>query len=128
MRIATFTMGSEGEEGICTLITLSGPAGGLESNVARWLGQMELPVPDEAAFAQLLESQERLQTQGELEGVIVDLLPLTREQGTREDSMIVGVVTIGSQTAFLKLTGPLTLLDREKAQLQALTRSIRITP
>ena len=128
MRIASFTMGDGDDQGLCTLITLSGPAGGLEANVARWLGQLDLPVPEGTAFADFLDSQERFETQGGLPGVLADLVPLTRQQGTREDSMMVGVITIKTQTAFLKLTGPMALLESEKKHLVALSRSFRTQP
>jgi hypothetical protein len=128
MRMASFAIASAGEEALGTLITLSGPAGGLDANVARWLGQLGLPVPEGAAFAEWLGTQERFETQGGLPGVLVDLVPLTREQGAGEESMMVGVVTLGAQTAFLKLTGPSTLLEQEKDRLKAISRSLRLSP
>ena len=130
MRMASFNMASAGQEALGTLITLSGPAGGLDANVARWLGQLGLPVPEGAAFAEWLATQERFETQGGLPGVLVDLVPLTREQGESagEQSMMVGVVTLGAQTAFLKLTGPPDLLEQEKDRLKAISRSLRLSP
>lgn len=126
MRLASFAIRHRDKEGLCTVVTLSGPAGGLESNVVRWLGQLELPVPEGAGLGAFLEAQDRFETDSGLPVVFVDLLPLSRNQASRPDSMLVGVIQLGRQTAFLKLTGPMDLLEKERENLRALCRSFRI--
>lgn len=125
MRLATFTMGSAEEPGTCTMVLLVGVAGGLEANIERWLGQLDLSVPAGEEFKSFVDAQERFTTAGGLPVVLVDLTGLTEVQSDRPDSMLAGVVLAGEQTVFVKLTGPVTLLNKEKERLSALCRSVR---
>ncbi|KKW17097.1 MAG: hypothetical protein UY58_C0011G0009 [Candidatus Magasanikbacteria bacterium GW2011_GWA2_50_22] len=46
MRLATFRSADTGDPVECALISLAGDAGGLESNAARWMQQVNIAVPD----------------------------------------------------------------------------------
>jgi hypothetical protein len=127
MRLATFTAEREGQSAICTIITLGGTAGGVEANVRRWIGQLALPEPSPEELADYLDRQERLKTAGGFEGVVVDLTALG-DQGPEASSMLAALITVGDSTLFLKMTGPVRLLQEEKKSFSALCQSIRTTP
>ena len=124
MRLATFNMISAGETGLCTIVTLSGPAGGLEANVMRWIGQAKLSPPDDAALAAFLDRQEKLTSEGGFPGVLIDLTQLgASPEGT--PSMLAGSFTAGGSTVFVKLTGSPALLRAEREHLIQLCKSLR---
>lgn len=128
MRLATFSMGSAEEVGQCTIVTLSGRAGGLNANVERWFGQLGLPVPGAEDFNAFLDGQEQLKTESGMSLVLVDFTGLTEVQTDRSDSMLVGVLSDAQKSIFVKLTGPISLLNGEKERLALLCRSMRFEP
>lgn len=123
MRMATFVVESGDQTATCTLVRLSGAAGGLEANVRRWIGQLGLAMPDDAALAAFLGNQLRLESDGGFSGTVVDLSGL----GTASDgsSMLAALVDIRGATLFVKMTGPAALLAAQKEQFIALCQSLR---
>ena len=126
MRIATFTVSHGDHSATSTVISLSGAAGGLEANVVRWIGQLKLakPAPDE--LTSLLERQQRFQSQGGMDGVLIDLTEL----GPAADngSMLAALVPYQGATLFIKMTGPIELLTAEKERFASLCTSLRSEP
>lgn len=124
MRLASFKIGDTDNSGQCTIVILSGAAGGLEANVKRWIGQLGLQVPEGDAFRTMMDRQETLTTRGGFPGVLVDLIELSDAQPGASESMIAGVITAGARTVFVKFTGPVALLNKEKENLASLCRSL----
>ena len=124
MRLASFEVAGADATGNCTIITLSGAAGGLEANVKRWIGQLGLPAPDDEEFRRYLDGQESFTSLGGLPGILVDLTVLSEAHPEAAESMLAGVITAGAQTVFVKFTGPLPLLKEERARFAALCSSI----
>lgn len=123
MRLASFSIGEGEAAGLCTIITLSGSAGGTESNVRRWLGQMNLEMTD-AELQAFLAKQESLSTADGLAGLFVNFLPLTVEPSS--PSMLATFYNSGGQTVFVKLTGPASLVKEETARFKELCQSLHI--
>jgi len=123
MRLATLTTSRGDQVATCTLITLGGTAGGLEANVRRWFGQLKLDVPNGDEFTAFLERQERIQSEGDFEGVLVNLT----EFGPASDgsSMLAALFSVNSTTLFIKMTGPLELLVAEKDHFAQFCKSLR---
>lgn len=126
MRIATFTATSGNHSATCTVISLSGAAGGLEANVVRWIGQLKLEKPNPEELTALLERQQRFQSEGGLDGVLIDLTEL----GPAADngSMLASLVPYQGATLFIKMTGPIELLAAEKDRFASLCTSLRSEP
>lgn len=123
MRLAAFTVTRNGATGTCTLITLGGPAGGLEANVRRWMDQLGLDQPSDDELKAFLDRQERLGA-----GVIVvDLTDLT-DTSDQAPSMLAAAVPVRDATLFVKFTGPRKLLTAEKDAFLELCRSVRGEP
>jgi hypothetical protein len=122
MRLATFI--SEGQQGRveCSLISLSGMAGGLEANINRWVGQLGSDPMAPDVLADFISSQEVFTTDNGHEGVLVDLTPMAADGGTGE-AMMIGVVEHEGVTVFAKLTGTVDALRDERTKLLALCRS-----
>lgn len=123
MRMATFTVTSGGHSATCTLVRLSGAAGGLEANARRWIGQLGLAVPEDAALSAFLERQVRVESEGGYAGTVVDLAELGR--ASDGSSMLAALIDLQGATLFVKLTGPADLLAAEKDRFIALCRSLR---
>jgi len=123
MRLATLKVTREEQSAICTMITLSGSAGGLEANVRRWFGQLKLAVPPGEEFTAFLNRQEHVHSEGGFEGVLVNLT----EFGPAEDgsSMLAALFSLNNTTLFIKMTGPLELLTGEKDRFAQFCKSLR---
>jgi len=127
MRLATFTVDRSGSMGTCTVVSLGGAAGGLEANVRRWLGQLQIDVPPRKELFAFLERQPRIHTEGGYDGALVDMTPLGNQEPDAT-SMLAALFTIDGATVFLKLTGPQSLLKEEKDSFSKLCQSLRHGP
>lgn len=84
-----------------TVVMLGGAAGGVEANVARWLGQLGLRLAGDE-LAQFLAAGEPVATRGGLRLTVYDFTALTAPDG---DSMMVAVGPALDQTLFVKMSG-----------------------
>ena len=124
MRLAAFSSGS-GEGAVeCTIISLPGAAGGLESNVTRWIGQINLEIPPQEKFAEFLNAQEKFSTGKGLAGTTVDLTQLTPD--TNQRSMIAALVNAEEDTLFIKMTGTKASLEKNREKFKSLCRSLEV--
>jgi len=122
MRMATLSVSNDSGQAVCTLVTLGGTAGGLEANMRRWIGQLDLNPPPEQV-AGLLETAIPITTEGGFEGVVVDLTGFgPAGDGT---SMLAAMITVNGTTLFVKMTGPIALLSAEKDRFVVFCRSLR---
>jgi hypothetical protein len=124
MRLGSFTVGEGSRTGLCTIIRLGGSAGGLQANIRRWIGQIGQPAPPPEELAAFIGRQERFQSEGGLDGVLIDLTKLG-SQGPEDGSMLAALFDLGDMTVFVKFTGPLTLLNEERANFTGLCRTFR---
>lgn len=113
MRVATYQLGDGFE---CSVISLSGTAGGDLANVNRWRGQMGLPdVPSLQGLATQVKTP--LGT-----SLLVDLEGSGPQQGKR---MVAAIVNEGGTSWFFKLTGPSDAVGRAKPSLVKLLGSLK---
>lgn len=124
MRIGSFRVDVEGSAAECSIVSLSGDAGGLVPNVNRWIGQLGLEVPPSDALSSFLSAQPVITTAGGHEGVLIDLTELMEEHPSTAQSMLVGIIMRGSQTVFVKFTGTKTALAAERESFEALCTSL----
>lgn len=115
MRLATFFPANE-KNVECSVIVLSGEAGGIEPNLNRWRGQMELsPLSSDElarlATFDLLDSQ-------------ATYMECTGTLPTGEAWALLGLICpLANETIFVKMTGPAASVIPEKEHFMAFVRS-----
>ena len=115
MRLASFDVpGEGGAKGDVSISALGGSAGGLLMNVNRWRGQVGLPAVDDAGLAKEAQTLEL----GADRGAFVDL------KGADKRILAV-VVARADRTWFYKLTGPDSLLTKERDNFVQFVKSVR---
>ena len=125
MRLATITHPqSPGLE--ISIVSLSGAAGGLSANLNRWMKQIDLPELKEPALEEFLSKQKTFKTQGGLTCLLVDFTTLQPQEDLSLPGMLVGVVEIPEQTVFVKMTGPLSVLNQNRDAFEALCQSLKM--
>jgi len=122
MRVVTFQAGPEEEAAECYVSEISGDAGGVEANIARWCGQMGAP----ALSAAELDALPRVPILG-LDAPLVEVAGSYRGMGGEQvpDALLVGaVVPRGAGTLFIKLTGPRALVESQRDAFLAFCKSL----
>jgi len=100
MRLATFHDQNNTIE--CSIISLGGQAGGLQSNVVRWMNQINMSVPGNDKLNTFLAKQKTLKTKGGFTITIIDLSELSQDQ--KSPSMIGAIAELEDKTIFVKMT------------------------
>lgn len=121
MRLATFHLKNDPKDIDVSIVVLDGMAGGLESNLSRWLGQIQLPAA-ENDLKRLIAEAQSVRTKDRSEAKVYDLTGLTGEGNAA--SMIVAVISADSKTVFVKMTGNKNNCLRQKDSFLGLVRSI----
>ena len=119
LRLATFLV-REGVE--CTVTAFPGAVGGLEANVRRWLGQLQVPDPGHEALAAFIAGAEIVETEGGRSGRLLDFRRLVPHA---EVAILAGVFPGDDATLFVKLAAPPDVLAAEATRFEALCRSLR---
>lgn len=123
MRMASFRMVADPKAIDCSIIALSGPAGGLEANLNRWTGQLGLQVSEDH-LKQLLISVENLKTKGGLEVKVFDFTHLQAQGSPSDKSMLVGMIAVDQTTVFVKMTGTMETVKQNKDHFLKLVGSM----
>ncbi len=119
MRIMTFVVGPSRAE--CTLTAFPGAVGGIEGNLARWAGQIQLSLPQEA-LARFARAPATFETEGGFACLVYDFADLAPEA---DPSILAAILPLDDRTLFVKLTGPRAALADQKDAFTALCRSLR---
>lgn len=124
MRLATLSIGDPIASHEVTVIPA---AGTLESNVARWAGQLD-PKADEAArekaAAEAIASAERVDLDG-TEATVV-LLVGPSEEGDDAEAILGAMIPVeGGSSLFVKFKGPAAVASRERENFLRFVSSIR---
>jgi hypothetical protein len=123
MRIASFHPIADPNSIDCYIIALAGPAGGLEANLERWLGQLGLQ-PSDDNVNQLTKSAQIFNTKDGLEVKVFDFTTLQTQGNSSDKSMIVAMIPVGQTTVFVKMTGSIESVKQNKDNFLNLLRSI----
>lgn len=126
MRLATFYPFPGDDSVLCTLVPLKGHAGGLFSNVVRWLEQMGESAPPEAELKAFLDGQETFTSSGNLPVVVVDLSTWVTNRDEARGVILAAVVTLGEDSLFVKMSGPFARVTAGRAAFIQLCRSLRL--
>lgn len=124
MRLVTFKTREE-DPIECSIVLLGGMAGGLEANVIRWMGQINLTDISEDKVSQFIQDHEELTSDGGLEIKVFDFTKLQNDKPSMTQSMIAAIVAIKDQSVFVKMTGTKNAMSTNRASFNELCRSLK---
>ncbi len=123
MRLATFTSVDAVNPIECTIVSLSGQGGGFEANVRRWMGQINISFPTEKEFQEFLSKQEKLTTGS---GLTVELVDFTlAASDPQSQSMLASIITLENEKVFIKMTGQVKALEKNREPYKKLCTSLK---
>jgi hypothetical protein len=122
LRLVTFRI--NGAE--CAITTFPGDVGGTEANLRRWWGQVTSAPFTPDRLARVMSDAVALTTAGGLSGSVYDFGPVLPAEATQ--STIAGILDLGGDTAFVKLTGDRAAVSGARDGLITLVRSIGAGP
>jgi hypothetical protein len=114
MRLASFHLASDPKEIDVSIVSLGGMAGGLEANLKRWMGQIQIQVSDETLQAFIKSSEKN----------IFDLSELQPIDNLAAPSMIAAMIDAGDTTVFVKMTGTIEAVSKHKDAFVVLVESV----
>ena len=126
MRLATFRSADTGDPVECALISLAGDAGGVESNAARWMQQVNIAVPDAPAMEKFLAAQKKIKTPDGFDATVLDLTQLQSQDDLESPSMAAAIITLPDMTVFVKMTGTRGAVLKNRDQFEALCESLKL--
>ena len=118
MRLGSFQVpGPNDETADVSVTAFPGDAGGLESNVNRWRGQVHQPTLEGDQLARSWQEET-------VDGVPTIIVDLQTPDGTEKASAILGAaMRTADRTWFVKMTGPPDLLKNQKDNFLRFVRS-----
>jgi hypothetical protein len=118
MRLGSFQVaGTNDETADISVTAFPGDAGGVESNVNRWRGQVHQPTLEGDQLAQSWHEET-------VEGIPTIIVDVQTPDGTEKASAILGaVMRTPDRTWFVKMTGPPDLLKSQKDNFLRFVRS-----
>lgn len=125
MRVATFKRADNPDAIDVSIVTLSGPAGGLEANLTRWAGQISLDLTANDGLSKLIDSAQVLKTQGGLELKIFDFTQLQKGLDPSGKSTVAAMLEINGSTVFVKMTGTVKTVTDNLESFKTLSQSVR---
>ncbi len=125
MRLVTFKNKNESEPIECSIVSLGGMAGGLESNIVRWMRQINLTDLPEDKVSQFVDDYEGLTSDGGLAIKIFDFTKLQAQEPDSVPSMIGAIVTIGDKSIFVKMTGTKSTVIKNYTSFKELCQSLK---
>jgi len=123
MRMVSFHSIADPKSIDCYIIALAGPAGGLEANLQRWLGQLGLESSDDHVN-QLTQSAQTFNTKDGLEVKVFDLTALQAQGASSDKSMMVAMIALEKTTVFVKMTGSIEAVKQNKDNFLKLLGSV----
>jgi hypothetical protein len=119
MRVATYRIGGATE---CYITRLMGDGGGIEANINRWRGQMDLPPLAPAEFGTLpqIEMLGRPAALAEMTGTYTDMAGNVLEDAM----MLAALVMLPDSAVFVRMTGPEAEVRAERGRFIAFCQSL----
>jgi hypothetical protein len=120
MRLASFKAeGSGGQSADISVSSFPGDAGGIESNINRWRGQVHQAVLGPDSLAKTLDRVT-------IDGVPVVLVDVQTPEGEQKPDRIIGAVfRTADRTWFVKMTGAPAILQAQAENLKQFVNSFR---
>lgn len=124
MRLASFISETDPHLDV-SIVSLSGEAGGISANINRWLGQLHLPVFDDATLQPFLSKQEKFFSDGGLLVTLVDFSALLPKDDQSLPGMLAAIVELSDQTVFVKMTGTIGEINKNRELFRKLCQSLK---
>lgn len=124
MRVVTFRTKDDTGGIECSIVTLGGQAGGVQSNVVRWMKQINLDVPPTGQLREFLSRQETLKAEGGFNLKMIDMTEFVQEASF--PSMIAAIAELQDMTIFVKMTGAKESLIENRDKFKSLCQSLKI--
>lgn len=126
MRLVSFVSTDKDNPVECTIISLGGQAGGLESNAARWMKQVNIDVPAQAELEKFLAAQKKIKTQNGFDATIIDLTQLQSPDDLESQSMMATIIVLPDMTVFVKIIGTRGAVLKNRDKFETLCESLRL--
>ena len=124
MRVATFRVKDDAGGIECSIVSLGGQAGGYQSNVVRWMNQINIAIPPADQLENFIAGQESLKTEGGFSVKLIDLTGLAPEE--LSPSMIASIGELPDMTIFVKMTGARESLVKNRDKFKSLCASLKL--
>ncbi len=124
LRLVSFHLDSDREAIDCSIVSLEGMAGTLESNLVRWMGQLGLK-DDPESLRKLISEAQTVRTKDGLEAKVFDFMKIMPSLKSSDQTMMAAMLTMDKTTIFVKMTGQFEAVKEHKANFLKLVTSIR---
>ncbi len=127
MRLVTFKT-NEADAITCTIVSLSGAAGGLESNIIRWMKQINLAEDQLSGgkMQEFIQQQETLTSKGNFTVQLLDLARLVDRNADSAQAILGAVVNLDDTTIFIKMSGTVKAVNQNREKFKILCQSLSI--
>ncbi|VAX37448.1 hypothetical protein MNBD_UNCLBAC01-1083 [hydrothermal vent metagenome] len=127
MRLVSFSTPSDNPQNYieCSIVSLSGKAGGVKANVMRWMSQVNLN-SDQPEVDSFLNNLEKTTTGSGLPVTIVDFTILQVSDDELSSSMMAAIIELTDEIVFIKMTGDKGAVLNNKKNFQSLVQSISL--
>ena len=122
LRLATFSVKEGDREAICTIIPLSGDAGGMKANVQMWLASIADREHSESEVDNFISKQRKFKTRSNNEGTFIDFTDITGKES--DLSIVVSIINFPGKTLFIKLNGDKKVVKNNIDKIFKLSKSI----
>jgi hypothetical protein len=123
LRLATFHLLADEKAMDCSIVSLGGMAGGMEANLSRWLGQLEI-APASNNLPKLMKTVQSFKTVGGLDAQVYDFNVLRNSSDVHAKSMLAAMLLMGNETVFIKMVGSARDLKDNREAFLNLVRSL----
>ncbi len=125
MRIATFGLKNNESAVDCSIVSLGAGAGGIEPNIIRWLGQLNLEVPPSAELQDFIAKQETLTLDANVLALVIDFTGLQKKSAPETPSILAAIIEANNQRIFVKMTGSREKILEQSKAFKALVKSLK---
>jgi len=125
MRTANFAIQYQGKKAEGNIIQLPGAAGGVKQNVRRWMEQIGIMSMTDANLEKFLAKQKKVKTKDGHTGIIINLANLLSGDLTQNNSLAAAIITTNTETIFIKMIGPKSVILHNLSALSELASSLQ---
>lgn len=119
------TLRSAGEHPVeCSIVSLSGLAGGLAANISRWMGQIGVGAMDEAALEDFIRRLESVALKNGQAARVIDLTVFQAPDAKDSPSILGAVITMAEKSIFIKMSGTQAGITHHRENFINLLRSM----
>jgi len=125
MRVVTFK--SQEEDPItCTIVSLSGQAGGLRANITRWMRQVKITGLEESTISGFLQNYKTINSQQQFNMKVFDFRSLQSAKDQTAPSILGAIIEADEKSIFVKMTGSMRAIGANEKLFRKLCASLRL--